>query len=202
MVTISRVEYDALSQKSEGYAELNQKLEWLMEQLRLVKKKTYGSSSEHTQEELMDRLSFVFNEAEAWQDAEKKAREATTVAEHTWEKRSSRVEEVLPEDVPVEVVEHYPDEAVQVCPECGSQMSVIGKEVRRSLVMIPGRCILCLFLPALQKGEHRNPSCKGKKEPGRDPWQLCVPGGDCPHHPPGGPLLPLMRQFALWYRSL
>ena len=106
MVTISRVEYDALSQKSEGYAELNQKLEWLMEQLRLVKKKTYGSSSEHTQEELMDRLSFVFNEAEAWQDAEKKAREATTVAEHTWEKRSSRVEEVLPEDVPVEVVEH------------------------------------------------------------------------------------------------
>ena len=208
MVTISRVEYDALSQKSEGYAELNQKLEWLMEQLRLVKKKTYGSSSEHTQEELMDRLSFVFNEAEAWQDAEKKAREATTVAEHTWEKRSSRVEEVLPEDVPVEVVEHYPDEAVQVCPECGSQMSVLGKEVRRSLVMIPaqvknpGRCILCLFLPALQKGEHRNPSCKGKKEPGRDPWQLCVPGGDCPHHPPGGPLLPLMRQFALWYRSL
>lgn len=139
MVTISRVEYDALSQKSEGYAELNQKLEWLMEQLRLVKKKTYGSSSEHTQEELMDRLSFVFNEAEAWQDAEKKAREATTVAEHTWEKRSSRVEEVLPEDVPVEVVEHYPDEAVQVCPECGSQMSVIGKEVRRSLVMIPAQ---------------------------------------------------------------
>ena len=139
MVTISRVEYDALSQKSEGYAELNQKLEWLMEQLRLVKKKTYGSSSEHTQEELMDRLSFVFNEAEAWQDAEKKAREATTVAEHTWEKRSSRVEEVLPEDVPVEVVEHYPDEAVQVCPECGSKMSVIGKEVRRSLVMIPAQ---------------------------------------------------------------
>ena len=39
MVTISRAEYDALLQKSEGYAELNQKLEWLMEQLRLVKKR-------------------------------------------------------------------------------------------------------------------------------------------------------------------
>lgn len=50
MVTISRTEYDALLQKIEGYAELNQKLEWLMEQLRLVKKKTYGSSSEHTRE--------------------------------------------------------------------------------------------------------------------------------------------------------
>ena len=70
MVTISRAEYDALLQKIEGYAELNQKLEWLMEQLRLVKKKTYGSSSEHTREELMDQLSFVFNEAEAWQAAE------------------------------------------------------------------------------------------------------------------------------------
>ena len=139
MVTISRAEYDALLQKSEGYAELNQKLEWLMEQLRLVKKKTYGSSSEHTREELMDQLSFVFNEAEAWQAAEEKARETTTVAEHTRKKRSSRVEEVLPEDVPVEVVEHYPDEAAQVCPECGSQMSMIGKEVRRSLVMIPAQ---------------------------------------------------------------
>ena len=39
MVTISRAEYDALLQKREGYAELNQKLEWLIEQLRRVKKK-------------------------------------------------------------------------------------------------------------------------------------------------------------------
>lgn len=139
MVTISRAEYDALLQKSEGYAELNQKLEWLMEQLRLVKKKTYGSSSEHTREELMDQLSFVFNEAKAWQAAEEKVQETTTVAEHARKNRSSRVEEVLPEDVPVEVVEHYPDEAVQVCPAYGSQMSVIGKEVRRSLVMIPAQ---------------------------------------------------------------
>ncbi|MFQ7854486.1 MAG: IS66 family transposase zinc-finger binding domain-containing protein [Flavonifractor plautii] len=170
-----------------------------------MKKKTYGSSSEHTQEELMDRLSFVFNEAEAWQDAEKKAREATTVAEHTWEKRSSRVEEVLPEDVPVEVVEHYPDEAVQVCPECGSQMSVLGKEVRRSLVMIPAQVkiredVYYAYSASAAKREHRNPSCKGKKSPAVIPGSY-VPGGDCLHHPQG-PLLPLMRQFALWYRSL
>lgn len=79
MVTISRAEYDALLQKSEGYAELNQKLEWLMEQLRLVKKR--------------------------------------------------------PTVPPLST----PKRADQVCPECGSQMSMIGKEVRRSLMMIPAQ---------------------------------------------------------------
>ena len=44
-------------------------------------------------------------------------------------------------------------EAVQVCPECGSQMSVIGKEVRRSLVMIPAQVkiredVYYAFIPA------------------------------------------------------
>ena len=42
--------------------------------------------------------------------------------------------------------------------------------------------IISIFLPALQKGEHRNTCCEGKKGSGRDSWQLCVPGGDCPHH--------------------
>ena len=46
MVTISRAEYDVLLQKSDGYAELNQKLDWLMEQMRLAEKRVYGASSE------------------------------------------------------------------------------------------------------------------------------------------------------------
>ena len=181
MVTISRAEYDALLQKSEGYAELNQKLEWLMEQLRLVKKKTYGSSSEHTREELMDQLSFVFNEAEAWQAAEEKARETTTVAEHTRKRRSSRVEEVLPEDVPVEVVEHYPDEGAQVCPECGSRMSMIGKEVRRSLVMIPAQVKIredvyyAYSCQRCKKESTETPVVKAKKVPAVIPGSYASP---------------------------
>ena len=45
MVTISRAEYDALM-------ELKNQNEWLMEQLRLLKKKQFGSSSERTAEQL------------------------------------------------------------------------------------------------------------------------------------------------------
>lgn len=40
---ISRAEYDAL--KGEN-AELNQKVDWLMEQLRLLRKKQFGASSQ------------------------------------------------------------------------------------------------------------------------------------------------------------
>ena len=97
MVTISRTEYDALLQKSEGYAELNQKLDWLMEQMRLAKKRAYGASSEQTKEE----LSLMFDETEAWLSARRTTAKETKVAAHIRQKRSSRVEEVLPGDVPV-----------------------------------------------------------------------------------------------------
>ena len=41
MMTISRVEYESLKAERD---ELNQKLDWLMEQVRLAKKKVYGTS--------------------------------------------------------------------------------------------------------------------------------------------------------------
>ena len=139
MVTISRAEYDALLQKSEGYAELNQKLDWLMEQMRLAKKRVYGASSEQTKEELVGQLSLMFDETEAWLSARRTTAKETKVAAHIRQKRSSRVEEVLPEDVPVEVVEHRLPESERVCPACGTSMEEIGKEVRRTLVMIPAQ---------------------------------------------------------------
>ena len=48
MMTISRAEYESLKAERD---ELNQKLDWLMEQVRLAKKKVYGTSSEQTKEE-------------------------------------------------------------------------------------------------------------------------------------------------------
>jgi len=45
MMTISRAEYESLKAERD---ELNQKLDWLMEQVRLAKKKVYGTSSEQT----------------------------------------------------------------------------------------------------------------------------------------------------------
>ena len=46
MVTISRAEYAERD-------ELNQKLDWLLEQVRLNRKKLYGVSSERLEEELI-----------------------------------------------------------------------------------------------------------------------------------------------------
>ena len=63
MMTISRAEYESLKAERD---ELNQKLDWLMEQVRLAKKKVYGTSSEQTKEELVGQLSFMFDETEAW----------------------------------------------------------------------------------------------------------------------------------------
>ena len=47
MVTISRAEYASLK------AERDQKLDWLLEQVRLNRKKLYGVSSERLEEELI-----------------------------------------------------------------------------------------------------------------------------------------------------
>ena len=50
MVTISRVEYEALKAQN---AELSGQVDWLLEQMRLAKKKLFGASSEKIQEEVM-----------------------------------------------------------------------------------------------------------------------------------------------------
>ena len=90
---VSRAEYDALKREN---AELNQTLDFLMGQLHLAKKKMFGASFEQAAEQLLGQLSFLFNEAEAWTPREEKASEATAVAAHTRQKRSSDLDEVLP----------------------------------------------------------------------------------------------------------
>lgn len=134
-VTISRAEYDSLKSQND---QLSQQVDWLLEQLRLAQKKRFGASSEKVHEELMGQLSLTFNEAEAYA-APPGTKAETAVAAHTRSKRSSRVEEVLPENVPVEVVEHRLSDAELECPICGETMREIGKEVRRTLEIIPAQ---------------------------------------------------------------
>lgn len=61
------------------------------------------------------------------------------MAEHKRVKRSCKLEETLPENVPVETVEHGIDENESACPECSTVMEQIGKEVRRTLVIVPAQ---------------------------------------------------------------
>ena len=138
MVTISRAEYERFQAQGERISALEKQVEQLMEAIRLSRKKQFGASSEKLGEDAYEQLSLLFNEAEAYLPASEK-NETTTVSAHTRQKRFSRLEEVLPEDVPVEVVEHRMSAEELECPSCGDEMVEIGKEVRRSLVMIPAQ---------------------------------------------------------------
>ena len=70
MVTISRAEYECLKAERD---ELNQKLDWLLEQAHLSRKKLCGAFSERLGEELMNRLRRMFDETEAWLSKRTKA---------------------------------------------------------------------------------------------------------------------------------
>ncbi len=136
-VTISRAEYDA----DKAYiAELEQQRQWLMEQLKLLKRKQFGSSSEKASEEVMEQMSLLFDEAEACAYTEQK--EETAVKAHTRKKNSGSVRDVIPKDIPVEEIIHELPEDQRACPQCGEEMVVIGKEVHESLKLIPAKAVL------------------------------------------------------------
>lgn len=129
-VTISRTEYDDLKLQNQ----------WLLEQLGLAKKRKFGTSSEKMQEELIDQLSFSFNELEAYVYGTKSATpEQVAVKAHARKRQSGNVMEIVPEGTPSEIVEHRLSDEELVCSNCGSTMEEIGKETRRSLQMQPPR---------------------------------------------------------------
>jgi transposase len=130
--TTKRLEY-----KTEELAATLLKNQWLMEQLKLTKKKLFGTSSEQVDQMMMEQFAHLFNEAEGW-DASSFVKE-TKVKSHTRKRQSGSVEDVIPEGTPVEVVEHRLSEEERTCAVCGSEMVEIGKEVRRSLKMKPAQ---------------------------------------------------------------
>lgn len=62
-VTISIEEYEGL--KAEN-ARLNQQVQWLLEGMKLSRRKLFGASSEKSS--AAEQLSFLFNEAEVYED--------------------------------------------------------------------------------------------------------------------------------------
>ena len=97
MVTISRAEYEELKLQNQ----------WLLEQLGLAKKRQFGVSSERLEEGLMDQLSLMANEAEAYAYGTKNATaEQVAVKAHARKRQSGSVLDIVPEGTPTEVVEH------------------------------------------------------------------------------------------------
>ena len=134
-VTISRAEYEELlSIKSMN--------EWLVEQLKSLKKGKFGSSSERSSQEVVDQLS-LFDEAEAYAFIEEMEAKRTTVAEHQRVKKERRfLLDKIPEGTETIVVEHRLSEEERMCHNCGSPMVEIGKEVVRTIEMIPAKIVV------------------------------------------------------------
>ena len=136
MITISRVEYESMQ------AQLAQALlqnRWLMEQLKLNKRKLFGSSSEQLDQMVMEQFSHLFNEAEAWDVDDSVEPAKKSEKKKPRKHRSGSIDNVIPEGTPVEVVEHSLPENERVCDVCGSELVEIGVEIHRSPQMKPAR---------------------------------------------------------------
>src|SRR5699024_113688 len=106
--------------------------QWLLEQLGLAKKRQFGTSSEHLQEGLMDQLSLMANEAEAYAYGTKNATaEQVAVKAHARKRQSGNVLDIVPEGTPTEVVEHRLCEEERICDVCGAVMEEIGRSEER-----------------------------------------------------------------------
>ena len=132
-VTISRAEYEELKAQNQ----------WLLEQLRVLKSKQFGSSSEKASEEIYGQLSLLFNKPEVYDEDDGKAETpAVEVRSHTRKRKSGRARDILPENVEVVEVEHTLPEEERQCPECGEVMQPIGTEVQEKIRIIPAKIIL------------------------------------------------------------
>ena len=138
-VSISRVEYDKLNDKLKSFTEKNaeptQKVEWLMERLKLANKKIFGASSELIKTEESSQMS-LFGEVTPVES--EKNQKPIQVAEHTHvPKKAAGVHKAfLPDYLPVEKVKHDLPKSKKVCPKYGNTMGVFIQQTRRILVII------------------------------------------------------------------
>jgi len=132
-VTIPKTEYEKLLIEN---AELTKKVEWLMEQFRLGRHRQFGSSSEKSEYDT-NQLN-LFDEAENTADVTVPEPELVEIEKH-YRKRKRSVKDRLPDDIPVEIIEHDLPLSEQICPECSGLLHVMGRDKRRELVIIPAQ---------------------------------------------------------------
>ncbi|MEI3132262.1 MAG: hypothetical protein V8S92_08450 [Oscillospiraceae bacterium] len=83
----------------------------------------------------MERLSFTYNETEAYVSGTNAAAEKpVAVKAHERKRQSGNVLDVVPEGVIYEVIEHSLPENERICSACSSELVEIGEEDS------PGRC--------------------------------------------------------------
>ena len=121
-------------------AELKTLVKFYEEQFRLSKHRQFGASSEKSEYDF-GQLS-IFNEAEATADARIPEPELIEVERHYRQRKRLVNDEHLPENLPIEIVEHDLPSEDQMCPECGGPLHVIGNDKRRELKIIPAKAMI------------------------------------------------------------
>lgn len=128
---------DTVTLPREEYEEMKAQLQWLKEQVRLAKHRQFGTSSEKSEYGQLN----LFNEAEYTADEQADEPTLCEVEKH-YRQKAKRGADRLPPELPVEVVEHVLPDAEQICPECGEDLHILGKEVvREELKLIPARAV-------------------------------------------------------------
>lgn len=139
-ITISRAEYNEYLVLKTQNAELSRQVKWFLEQLRLARQKRFGSSSEQSQYDGIVQLD-LFNEAEAIAEEVEPKPILSEVKPHLRRKRQE-TKDCLPEDLPVETIEHFLPEHSQGCPQCCNHLKIIGKTVQRRLKLVPATAVI------------------------------------------------------------
>ncbi len=117
----------------QSQAELEAKLKFFEDQLRLSRQRQFGTSSEQMPEQID-----LFNEAES----ETKAGAAEPTFEEIVVRKRKKPEvarESLREDLPVEIIEHRLPEDQMECPCCEGHLHEMAKNVRKELIIIPAQ---------------------------------------------------------------
>lgn len=145
----NQTEYNRLIEENQALQEINQKqqaqigeleakINFLIEQMKLAKHKRFGSSSEKNQCSGQMILECCFNEAE--KEAEQPFVEPTVEEIKGYKRRKQKGhKEAKLANLPVEIIEHYLPEEEMFCEQCGGQRHVMGKETYKQIDIIPAQ---------------------------------------------------------------
>jgi len=118
-------------------AELQAKVNWYEEQLRLNAQRRFGSSSEKVFPEQVS----LFNEAEETADPKIEEPSIETITYKRRKRTPGDVADKL-EDLPVETVVHDIPESDRICPKCGEPLHEMSIQIRRELKVIPAQVVV------------------------------------------------------------
>ena len=104
-------------------------------------------------------MELIFDEAELHLAIERRNEETAAVAGYSRKKRSGGVEEILPENVPVEAVEYRLPERELPCPRCDA-----ADVVRRNALHFPVAAVIGVFEPG---GACQRQACAGMEISGQ-----------------------------------